>query len=106
MANGKDRAGNRIAVFCDEITSDLSTARAIMDAAKVLTALERARAKAIDGTLATGEGYANGHLLCDSTLPTLLFHGTQLIDGIEKKFEQVARFGLSQREPLRAVANG
>ena len=80
----------------DSIAADVAAARAIMDAAKILAALERARAKAVDGSLATGEGFAGGYTLIDDTLPTLLAHGVNLMDRIEEQSNAIADTALAK----------
>lgn len=64
----------------DVLHSDLSAAMAIIDAAAVLTALERAKTIREEGSLITGEGFANGYILRDHSLPAMLKHAVSLVD--------------------------
>lgn len=73
----------------DEITGDLNAARAIMDAASVLIALDHAQAEPLEGTLATGNGFADGYNLSDATLPDLLKHGVNLLESVKRKADQM-----------------
>src|SRR5687768_3816184 len=96
------RYSSKVCDLSDSIFRDVAAARAIMDAAKVLTALERVRAKSLDGCLQTGEGMADGHALRDDTLPTLLAHGVELLNRIEAQTEAMSK---AAQAPLREVAN-
>lgn len=100
MAGNKGNA--KTLDLVDSITRDVAAARAIMDAAKVLTALERALAKAVDGSHVTGEGYADGHTLRDDTLPALLAHGVDLLNQIEDQSNALSQTALA---PVREAAN-
>jgi len=73
----------------DALTLDLTAAAAICDAAKVLTALERAQADPKNNSLATGEGYAGGYVLRDVSLPDMLWHAEQLIARAMRQAEAI-----------------
>lgn len=77
MADKKDPSDHY-----EVITYNLAVATAILDAAKVLTALHSARADAKEGSGATGEGYANGFTLRDDTLPIVLDHAIDLLGNV------------------------
>lgn len=68
------------------------SAAAICDAAKVLSALENlpgGMAKPGERTMMTGNGFADGYCLRDSTLPELLFHATELIEDGRKLLRNI-----------------
>jgi hypothetical protein len=92
---------SKILDLSDELTTRCTAARAIMDAAKVLTALRTAIAEPIQGTLATGEGWADGYVLHDRTLPDLLSHGASLMDDIEKGVEEMHRLAIGPVRELK-----
>ena len=78
----------------DDLTSNVGAAKAILDAAKVLTALRSARADAQEGCGATGEGWANGFTLRDDTLPTMLAHAVGLLDTVSVKVDLISEAAL------------
>lgn len=82
MAN-KDSISNQITNYFDVIDEQLKAARAICDAAAVLTALERAPSHHDthpSHNILTGGGYAHGLKVRDETLPILLKQAASLID--------------------------
>jgi hypothetical protein len=81
-----EKHGNTLGVV-DRLQAKCDAVQAILDCAKVLTALERAKATEQEGTLATGEGYADGHVLADASLPALLAHGYFLMRDIQGDVE-------------------
>ncbi len=83
----------------DSLSMDLTAAAAICDAAKVLTALERAQADAKNGSLSTGEGYADGHVLRDKSLPDMLYHAVQLIERAKRTAEAINETGPVEARP-------
>lgn len=69
----------------DRITMNLTVARAICDAVKVLAALERTPgAQGGDSDIFTGEGYADGFTVFDATMPSLLHHAATLMSNIKE----------------------
>ena len=65
---------------------------AILDCARVLSALERMRSRMDPETgMISGEGSADGHLIRDDSLPDLLYHGTKLLDKLRKRSSEVLR---------------
>lgn len=102
MATANRSSNDRMVDLVDAMDSDLTAARAIMDAAKILTALERAQAKPVGGALQTGEGFADGHTLRDDTLPALLAHGVDLLNRVEKQSAAVSKVALA---PVREAGS-
>ena len=66
----------------DFIETNLSSARAIIDCVRVLTALERTQRS--DGDVVTGGGYAAGYIARDNSIPLALTHAITLIDQVNK----------------------
>lgn len=65
------------------VAEELKAAAAILDAAEVLSALERApehHDTHPGHNIKTGGGYAHGHSLRDSSLPTILSHARYLVE--------------------------
>lgn len=73
----------------DSITEKLSTASAIIDCIRMLTAMERMPKSG--GGRENGEGYANGHRLRDESAPLALFHAMELVDGAKEASEALFR---------------
>jgi hypothetical protein len=66
-------------VFCeDQIYENLGSALAIIDCVRVLSALDRSTVCSDD--LASGDGFANGHKVRDSSMPNALQHAMTLIE--------------------------
>ena len=59
--------------------TNTQAAIAIIDAARVLTALERTPAHTEHNVL-TGEGFARGNTARDETVPAILFHAMSLLE--------------------------
>lgn len=85
LAVVKSRATpSRVDAAADQLDENLPVARAIADALKVLTALERVSAQAERPGTSTGEGYADGYAVVDATMPELASHLRGLIEQIEE----------------------
>ena len=74
----------------DRLNANLRIVTAIIDCAKVLSALERAPINREIGELLTGDGFAAGHQLRSGSLPDLLAHGLDLMRQIEQDAEAFA----------------
>jgi hypothetical protein len=87
----------------DVLTHDLATARAILDCAKVLVALERAPTSLPtsqpSNAGAIGAGFAGGYTLSDKSLPELLHHGMTLIDLAHNEADLMREKALDQLSP-------
>lgn len=72
----------------DEIDSNFDAAIAIIDCVSVLTALERVGHQE-EVKLALGDGYANGHVARNDSMPVALYHATVLLQRNRGLVEQV-----------------
>jgi hypothetical protein len=63
----------------EALTVDMDAVEAILDCAKVPTALERSVSVETGQGLATGQGFADGHTLRDNSPPDLLAHGLTMV---------------------------
>lgn len=66
-----------------DVAGDLRVVSAILDAARILAAVERLpRLQVPDDVLATGEGFVAGESVGDATAGVLLWHAQQLLDRV------------------------
>lgn len=80
----------------DSIETNLSSARAILDCVRVLTALERTQRS--DDSAITGGGYAAGYIARDTSVPLALTHAMALIDQAHKTANQICRTALGSQD--------
>lgn len=105
----KDFTSNRITDYFCVIDEQLKAARAICDAAAVLSALERAPSHHDthpSHNILTGGGYAHGLRARNETLPTLLKQAANLIDMAHNDADcmrEDAIKALSPRADLRSM---
>lgn len=71
----------------DRVHANLRAVQAIIDAACVLSALERTEERTDQIGMTTGGGWAGGHTICDDTLPDMLHHARRLAESVEHDFE-------------------
>lgn len=96
-----DKAGGRL----DET---FPVARALADALKVLTAIERASVAHAErpGGMMTGQGYADGHAVVDTTMPELASHLRGLIEQMEQDTYTIREEYETLAQRREEVANG
>lgn len=85
----------------DEIAINLRGVAAIIDAARILAALERTVVKPEEGSLKTGEGYANGETLRDVSLHDLLYVGLELTHQANEKAEELHQNSMTLFKEVR-----
>lgn len=89
---------------CDD---DLKTAIAIVDCVRILTALERAPAGAVTpGKPLTGEGFANGDTLRDSSMPLALRHAIEMMQMAHNEADVMREMALDALREREEVRNG
>lgn len=81
-------------------------ARALADALKVLTALERSVAHGERPGMTTGNGYADGHAVIDATMPELASHLCGLIDQMEQDANTIREESEAPAQHREEVVNG
>jgi hypothetical protein len=94
-----DKAGGRL-------DTTFPVARALADALKVLTALERSVSHGDRPGMATGNGYADGYAVIDATMPDLASHLRGLIEQMEQDANTIREEYESLAQSRAEVAHG
>lgn len=84
----------------DRVHSNLRAVQAIIDAACILSALERTEERTGRTGMANGAGWANGHIVRNDTLPDMLHHARKLAENVEDDFQSMC----AESKPARSAA--